>query len=60
MYLLDTLRLVLDLGQLAFWRPNPTKPGGRIAISCFYLPSVVGWALSPLAVAAFSGLVTSS
>ncbi|MBB4016393.1 hypothetical protein GGR16_001399 [Chelatococcus caeni] len=60
MYSLDTLLPVLDMGQRAFWRPNPTKPGGGIAISYFYFQSIVGWALSLLAVAGFSGLVKSS
>ena len=60
MYSLDTLLPVLDMGQRSFWRPNPAKPGGRIAISYFYFQSVVGWALSLLAVAGFSGLVKSS
>lgn len=59
MYSLDTLLPVLDMGQRSFWRPNPTKPGGRVAITYFYLQSVVGWALSLLAVAGFSGLVKS-
>ena len=60
MYSLDTLLPVLDMGQRTFWRPNPTKPGGRVAINYFYFHSVVGWALSLLAVAGFSGLVKSS
>lgn len=60
MYSLDTLLPVLDMGQRSFWRPNPTKPGGRVAISYFYFQSIVGWALSLLAVAGFSGLVKSS
>lgn len=60
MYSLDTLLPVLDMGQRTFWRPNPAKPGGRAAISYFYFQSVVGWALSLLAVAGFSGLVKSS
>jgi hypothetical protein len=59
MYSLDTLLPVLDMGQKAFWRPNPTKPGGGLAIGYFYFQSVVGWALSLLAVAGFSGLVKS-
>lgn len=59
-YSLDTLLPVLDMGQRSFWRPNPTKPGGRLAINYFYFQSVVGWALSLLAVAGFSGLVKSS
>lgn len=60
MYSLDTLLPVLDMGQRTFWRPNPAKPGGRVAINYFYFHSVVGWALSLLAVAGFSGLVKSS
>ena len=60
MYSLDTLLPVLDMGQRSYWRPNPTKPGGRVAINYFYFHSVVGWALSLLAVAGFSGLVKSS
>lgn len=59
-YSLDTLLPVLDMGQKSFWRPNPAKPGGRLAISYFYFQAVVGWALSLLAVAGFSGLVKSS
>lgn len=59
MYSLDTLLPVLDMGQRAFWRPNPWQPGGRIALAYFYFQSIVGWALSLLAVAGFSGLVKS-
>jgi hypothetical protein len=59
MYSLDTLLPVLDMGQRTYWRPNPAKPGGRVAINYFYFQSVVGWALSLLAVAGFSGLVKS-
>ncbi|MBN9471354.1 MAG: hypothetical protein J0J10_21515 [Bosea sp.] len=60
MYSLDTLLPVLDMGQRTFWRPNPAKPGGRVAITYFYFQSLVGWALSLLAVAGFSGLVKSA
>ncbi len=60
MYSLDTLLPVLDMGQRTFWRPNPSEPGGRLAINYFYFQSVVGWALSLLAIAGFSGLVKSS
>jgi len=59
MYSLDTLLPVLDMGQKAFWRPNPTEPGGELALGYFYFQSIVGWALSLLAVAGFSGLVKS-
>lgn len=60
MYSLDTLLPVIEIGQKSFWRPNPDKPGGRLAIAYFYFQSLVGWALSLLAVAGFSGLVKSS
>jgi hypothetical protein len=60
MYSLDTLLPVLEMGQKAFWRPNPAKPSGGVAISYFYFQSIIGWALSLLAVAGFSGLVKSS
>ncbi|WP_374332543.1 hypothetical protein [Aestuariivirga sp.] len=59
MYSLDTLFPVLMLGQKEFWRPNPDVPGGSFAMGYFYIQSVVGWALSLLAIAGFSGLVRS-
>ena len=60
MYSLDTLLPVLDVGQKTFWRPDPSKAYGRFASAYFYFESIVGWALSLLAVAGFSGLVKSS
>lgn len=60
MYSLDALLPVIEIGQKAFWRPDPPKPGGFLAINYFYFQSVVGWALSLLAIAGFSGLVKSS
>jgi len=59
MYSLDTLFPVLEIDQKNAWRPDPNKPWGRMAIAYFYLQSVVGWALSLLAVAGFSGVVKS-
>ena len=59
MYSLDTLFPVLEIGQKEYWRPDPTKPWGSLAMGYFYFESVVGWALSLLAVAGFSGLVKS-
>ncbi|MEH6719875.1 MAG: hypothetical protein V7704_13415 [Aurantimonas endophytica] len=60
MYSLDTLLPVLEMGQKEFWRPNPAKPGGEFAMNYFYFQSLIGWALSLLAVAGFSGWVKSS
>ncbi|HEY5796827.1 MAG TPA: hypothetical protein VIU82_17595 [Bosea sp. (in: a-proteobacteria)] len=59
-YSLDTLLPVLDLGQKSFWRPDPKGLTGRVAINYFYFQAIVGWALSLLAVAGFSGLVKST
>jgi hypothetical protein len=59
-YSLDTLLPVLDIGQRSFWRPDPAQPGGRRALFYYYFQSVVGWALSLLAVAGFSGIVKSN
>jgi hypothetical protein len=43
----------------AYWRPDPSKPSGSPALIYFYFQSIVGWALSLLAIAGFSGLVKS-
>lgn len=59
MYSLDTLFPVLELEQKTFWRPDPNKDWGRLALAYFYLQSMIGWALSLLAIAGFSGLVKS-
>jgi hypothetical protein len=59
MYSLDTLLPVLEMGQKEYWRPDPDVPGGGFTIFYFYFQSIVGWALSLLAVAGFSGLVKS-
>ncbi|MBL8580855.1 MAG: hypothetical protein JNL61_01340 [Rhizobiaceae bacterium] len=59
MYSLDTLLPVLDMDQKSYWRPDPSKPYGRMVLAYFYFQSVIGWALSLLAVAGFSGLVKS-
>ena len=60
MYSLDALLPVIEIGQKAFWRPDSPKPGGILAINYFYFQSVIGWALSLLAIAGFSGLVKSA
>ena len=59
MFSLDTLFPVLEIGQKDFWRPDPSQPNGTYTLNYFYFQSVVGWALSLLAVAGFSGLVKS-
>nr|WP_256515477.1 hypothetical protein [Alsobacter ponti] len=60
MYSLDTLFPVVDIGQREFWRPDPAQPWGGVTIAFFYLESILGWALSLLAIAGFSGLVKSN
>jgi len=58
-YSLDTLLPVTSLGQREFWRPNPETAIGAFALNYYYLQSVIGWSLSLLAVAGFSGIVKS-
>jgi hypothetical protein len=59
MFSLDALLPVMEIGQKEFWRPDPAKPRGVFILNYYYLQSVIGWALSLLAVAGFSGLVKS-
>ena len=59
MFSLETLFPILEIGQKAFWRLNPSAPGGAAVMGFFYFQSLIGWALSLLAVAGFSGLVKS-
>ena len=57
MYSLDNLLPVLDLEQKSVWSPDPAKPSGALARLYFYIQAILGWTLSLLAVAGFSGLV---
>ena len=59
MYSLDTLLPVLEIGQIQYWRPDPSQPFGPFTLNYYYFQTIVGWALSLLAVAGFSGLVKS-
>jgi hypothetical protein len=59
MYSLDSLFPVLGIGQREYWRPDPSKRWGSFAMSYFYVQAMIGWALSLLAIAGFSGLVRS-
>ncbi|EHK52814.1 hypothetical protein MAXJ12_33589 [Mesorhizobium alhagi CCNWXJ12-2] len=59
MYSLDTLIPVTELGQGEYWRPDSSKPIGWVVLHYFFFQSVIGWALSLLAIAGFSGLVKS-
>lgn len=59
MYSLDALLPVMEIGQKQYWRPDPSKPMGLLTLNYYYFLSVIGWALSLLAVAGFSGLVKS-
>jgi len=59
MYSLDVLLPVLEMDQKTYWRPDPSKPFGGSALGYYYFQSIVGWVLSLLAVAGFSGIVRS-
>ena len=60
MYSLDVLLPVLVIGQKEYWRPDSAMPKGTLTLNYYFFQSVVGWALSLLAVAGFSGLVKSN
>jgi hypothetical protein len=59
MYSLDALLPVMEIGQKEYWRPDSSKPNRVLTLNYYYFLSVIGWALSLLAVAGFSGLVKS-
>ena len=59
MYSLDVLLPVLQLNQTTYWRPNPAVPFGGASLNYYYVQTIVGWVLSLLAIAGFSGLVKS-
>jgi hypothetical protein len=58
-YSLDTILPIASLQQQEFWIPDETKPYGAFARTYLWVHIAVGWALSLLAVAGFSGLVKS-
>lgn len=57
MYSLDVMLPVMEIGQKQYWRPDSLKPGGLAVLNYYYFLSIIGWALSLLAIAGFSGLV---
>ena len=59
MHALDATLPALDTGQAESWAPDVRHPMGYAAKTYGYVLTVVGWALSLLAVAGFSGLVRS-
>lgn len=59
MYSMDVLLPVASIGQKEYWRPDSLKPNGAFTLNYYFFQSVIGWALSLLAVAGFSGLVKS-
>ena len=58
-YSADTLLPIVHLEMQEFWIPDGDHPVGRWARSFLWLQIAMGWALSLLAVAGFSGLVKS-
>jgi hypothetical protein len=58
-YSLDTILPIASLQQQEFWIPDETKPYGAFARVYLWVHIALGWALSLLAVAGFSGLVKS-
>jgi hypothetical protein len=58
-YSLDALTPGLETGQQDYWAPDTRSTWGRIGRAYLYVHVLVGWALSLLAIAGFSGLVRS-
>ncbi|HMQ94924.1 MAG TPA: hypothetical protein PKA33_14570 [Amaricoccus sp.] len=58
-YSADTLLPIVDLEMQGFWIPDDRTWGGMWARGYLWVHIAVGWALSLLAVAGFSGLVKS-
>ncbi|MGF1658369.1 MAG: hypothetical protein ACFCUS_03000 [Rubrimonas sp.] len=57
MYSLDVILPAAETGQLDAWAPDQRHPLGALAQASAYALTVIGWALSLLAVAGFSGIV---
>jgi p-aminobenzoyl-glutamate transporter AbgT len=45
------------LGTSISYQPDPAKPNGTFSLNYYYFQLIIGWALSLLAAAGFSGLV---
>ena len=58
-YLVNVFFPLVEIEQQAHWTPDEDKPGGVLAKGLMYAKIILGWALSLLAVAGFSGLVKS-
>lgn len=56
-YSIDTFAPVVSLEMQSYWIPDDTKPIGRFARFYLWLHIAMGWGLTLLAVAGFSGLI---
>jgi hypothetical protein len=56
-FALDTLLPIVSLGMDESWSPDETRRWGELGRICGWCQTIVGWALTFLAVAGFSGLV---
>jgi hypothetical protein len=59
MFALEALLPAVDAGQSSAWAPDTRHGFGTFAKAWVYVLTLVGWALSLLAVAGFSGIVRS-
>jgi hypothetical protein len=59
MYAVDAMLPALDSGQRDYWSADTRTSFGAFVKGFTYLLTIAGWALSLLAVAAFSGIVRS-
>jgi hypothetical protein len=58
-YAVDTLVPVVSMNMKGNWGPDESLPIGRVAQAYLWIQILVGWALTFLTVAGFSGLVKS-
>ena len=58
-YSADVLLPIIDFGMESAWTPDDRRPFGTVTQVYIWMQTVVGWALSLLAVAGFSGLIKS-
>ena len=56
-YSIDVLVPFLDLQQESYWLPNNSIPGGQKFLVYYWIHLSLGWFLTTMAVAAFTGII---
>jgi hypothetical protein len=58
-YAIDTVIPLINVHQAEYWRPNASAPGGWFLVYVTWTGIGLGWALTTLIVAGYTGLVRS-